>query len=209
MTTDPNQTFVQMNQVALSWLQGRDPMQIARNANAVYDAQTQCFHLQSMGTELKISYPDYEITPPVSQWHRLLILHYLNLADGHPLAGTEISFSQMKDGMIRGSGIDRKVETAISNAHHLDEKEFARICTAMGGVQIPSNADIAFRIPLLPSFPVIAKLWLADEEFPASGRLMLDASADHYLTIEDAVTAAEILIEKIALPKQKHSFAVQ
>lgn len=209
MAADPNQTFVQMNQVALRWLQERAPLQIARNAHVVYDAQAQCFRLQSMGMDLIISYPDYEITPSVSPWHRLLILHYLNLADGHPLTGTEISFSQMKDGMIRGSGIDHKVETAISSAQHLDEEAFARICAAMGGVQIASNADIAFRIPFLPNFPVIAKLWLADEEFPASGRLMLDASADHYLTIEDAVTAAEILIERIALPEQPHSFAAQ
>ena len=41
------------------------------------------------------------------------------------------------------------------------------------------------------------KIRLPDEEFPASGRLLLDSSADHYLTIEDAVTVAEILLEKI------------
>ncbi len=42
-----------------------------------------------------------------------------------------------------------------------------------------------------------AEIVVADEEFPASGKLLLDASADHYLMIEDAVTAGQILIEKL------------
>ena len=60
-----------------------------------------------------------------------------------------------------------------------------------------SNADVAYRIPFLPNFPVLLKAWLPDEEFPASGRLLLDSSADHYLTIEDAVTVAEIILERL------------
>lgn len=50
-------------------------------------------------------------------------------------------------------------------------------------MQIVSNADIAFLIPFLPRFPVTLKVWFADEEFPASGRLLLDASADRYLAM--------------------------
>lgn len=209
MAPDPNQTFVQMNQVALNWLKGRDPSQIAQNADIPYDAHTGTFFFSSMGIDLKVSYPDYKITPQVSQWHRLLILHYLNLADGYPLTGTEINFSQMKAGWIRGNGIDRKFETAIRNVSDLTGTSITEICSTMGGERIASNADIAFRIPFLPRFPVILKIWFADEEFSPSGRLLLDASADHYMTIEDAVTIAEILIEKITLPEQKHSFSVQ
>lgn len=202
MTKDTNQTFTQMNQVALNWLSGRDPLQIASNAGVSYDVQTQSFSFSSMGIDLTVSYPDYEITPHVSPWHRLLILHYLHLADGHPLTGKEITFSQMRSGLVRGGGIDHKFEMVISRMQDLTEEKIANICNAMGGEKIPSNADIAFRIPFLPRFPVILKIWFADEEFPTSGRLLLDASADHYLTIEDAVTAAEILIEKITLPEQ-------
>ena len=41
------------------------------------------------------------------------------------------------------------------------------------------------------------KLWLPDEEFPASGRLLLDESEDHYLTIEDAVTLGETILSSL------------
>lgn len=208
MALGPNQTFRQMNRVALGWLKNRDPVEIARNAGVAYDSEKQIFHVSSMGMDLTVSYPDYEITPQVSGWHKLLILHYLHLADGQPLIGKEISFSQMTAGMVRGGGIDRKVETAISRMENLDEQTVTRICTELGAERIPSNADIAFRILFLPRFPVTLKIWLPDDEFSASGRLLLDASADHYMTIEDAVTMAEILIEKIAVPEHERSFAI-
>ena len=42
-----------------------------------------------------------------------------------------------------------------------------------------------------------AREWLADEEFPASGKLLLDTSADHYLMIEDAVSVGQIIMEAL------------
>ena len=42
------------------------------------------------------------------------------------------------------------------------------------------------------------KLWFADEEMPGSGRLLLDKSASHYLSVEDAVTAGELLLQKLS-----------
>ncbi len=42
------------------------------------------------------------------------------------------------------------------------------------------------------------QVWFADEEFPASGKLFLQGHADHYLSVEDAVTAGGIVIEKLS-----------
>lgn len=204
-----DQMFGQMNQVALSWLEGRAPEEIAKNAGIQYDADERVFRFSSMGIDLAVAYPSYEITPEVSGWHRLAILHYLHLADGAPLTGREITFGQMRSGMVRGGGIDRKCELAIQSMKDLDEEKLARICESLGGEKIKSNADVAYRIPFLPRFPVTLKVWLPDEEFPASGRLVLDGSADHYFTIEDAVTVAEILIERIAVPEHLRSFTLQ
>ena len=187
--------FSQMNLAALTRLEGRDPREIAHNAGVHYDEEAQAFHIPTLGMDVTISYPDYHFTPGLPGWHRLVILHYLDLADGFPLTGKEIPFGQMKSGMVRGGGIDRKCEQAIQDAQNLND--IAQICKNIGGEQIESNADAAYLIPFLPNLPVILKIWLPDEELPASGRLLLDASADHYLTIEDAVTVAEILLEKI------------
>ena len=60
-----------------------------------------------------------------------------------------------------------------------------------------SNADFAVEFAFLPNLPVTLKLWFADEDFGASGRMLLDAGADRYLTIEDAVTVGELLLERL------------
>ena len=192
-----DQMFSQMNQAALARLAGRDPREIAHNAGVRYEVETQVFHIPTMGMDVTVHYPDYSLTPELPGWHSLVILHYLDLADGFPLTGKEIPFGQMKSGMVRGGGIDRRSELAIQKLKNLSEDTLAKLCKNIGGEAIASNADMAYRIPFLPNFPVTLKIWLPDEDFPASGRLLLDASADHYLTIEDAVTVAEIILETI------------
>lgn len=192
-----DQMFSQMNQAALARLAGRDPGEIASKAGVLYEDETQTFRISTMGMDAVLSYPDYRFTPELPGWHSLVILHYLDLADGFVLTGKEIPFGQMQSGMVRGGGIDRKCEQVIQSVQDLNENSLAQICKNIGGEQIASNADVAYRIPFLPNFPVLLKVWLPDEEFPASGRLLLDSSADHYLTIEDAVTVAEIILERL------------
>ena len=196
-----DQMFSQMNQAALARLAGRDPREIAHNAEVRYEVESQIFHVPTMGMEISVHYPDYCMTPELPGWHSLVILHYLYLADGFPLTGKEISFGQVKSGMVRGGGIDRRCETAIQKLKNLNVDALSKICKSIGGEPISSNADAAYRIPFLPKFPVTLKIWLPDEDFPASGRLLLDSSADHYLTIEDAVTVAEIILERIITMK--------
>ena len=169
--------------MALQWLKDADPVQIASNAGICYDAEASGFRFPFLGEEVTVRYPSFQIEPQQNGWCSLLILHYLHLADGYPLTGKEISFCQMKDGMVRGGGIDRKIESAISRMDGLDEEMLTRVCSRLGGQRIKTNADIAFLIPFLPRFPVTLKVWFADEEFPASGRLLLDASADHYFAM--------------------------
>lgn len=196
-----DQMFSQMNHAALARLAGRDPREIARNAEVRYEVEAQVFHIPTMGMDVTVHYPDYRFTQELPGWHSLVILHYLDLADGFSLTGKEIPFGQMKSGMVRGGGIDRRCETAIQNLKDLNVDALSKICKSIGGEPISSNADAAYQIPFLPRFPVTLKIWLPDEEFPASGRLLLDSSADHYLTIEDAVTVAEIILERIITTK--------
>ena len=192
-----NRMFYEMNQAALERLAGRDPHQIAKNAGVHFDEETQNFCFSSLGKELRVHYPDYSITPELPGMYSLVVLHYLDLADGFPLTGKEIPFGQMMFGMVRGGGIDRKCELTIQRMKDPNPAKWAELCGKLGAEAIASNADLAYRIPFLPRFPVTLKIWLPDEDFPASGRLLPDASADHYLTIEDAVMVGEYLLENL------------
>lgn len=189
---EKNQMFDEMMKAAKSWLSQRKPEDIGEKAGAEY--KDGAFHLTSLGVAVRVSYPDWEITPELDPWHQLGILHYLHLADGTPLTGKPITFAQQKDGLVRGGGFDRKVEAAV---RQLDLPTLQERCAALAGREKQSTADYCVELPALPRYPVTLNYWAADEEFPASGRLLLDSSAEHYLTIEDSVMLGELLLERL------------
>lgn len=180
-------------------------MEIAKNANIVYDEEKKKYLIDSMGKKFEITCPEYGCTENIENWHHLLILHYMDLADGTALSRRLISFTNLKDGMIRGTKFDRTVERELQKllkGH--SEEELKDVLKKMGGVLQNSKADICAEIPVLPMYPMTMNIWLADDEYPISGKILLDASADHYLTIEDAVTAGEVLLGRIAEELQKN-----
>lgn len=151
-----------------------------------------------MGKESYIHYPDYKIEPFINEWHQLVILHYMNLADGTDLAKKWMSMGEMKTGLVRGGDFDLRCENVIfERLSQISADEFLEKCQKIGGTVVDSNADITVQFDFLPYYPVLFKLWLADEEFKASGKLLVDASADHYLTIEDSVTVGQVIMEAL------------
>ena len=198
MSVKDNRMFAQMLLAARARLAGRKPQEICKNTNITYNENNGFILLESLGRDVKIQYPDFTFTPELDGWHQLVILHYMDLADGAALENRLISFSQLKGGMVRGGGLDRKCEADIGSLlKQIPEDTLIARCLSLGGQRIQANADFTVFFPFLPNFPVTLKVWFADEEFDASARMLLDASADHYLTIEDAVTVGEILLEKL------------
>lgn len=90
----------------------------------------------------RVRLPDCTVLPQLSNWHTLTLLHYLDLADGAPPSGCMISFSQYKDGLVRGGGLDRNAELIVRrDLGVLPPEELARRCLSMGAELLPSNAD--------------------------------------------------------------------
>lgn len=198
MKFSENRMFMQMRAAAVAQLSGKDPNEIAQYAGVSYDPGASVFRFQSLGYSITVSYPSYTITPEVDGWHHLLILHYLFLADGTALTNRLISFGETKNGLVRGGEFDRRSETSsqmLLKRHTIPE--LTARCLELGGQILTTNADFAAQIPVFPHYPVTLKLWLPDEDFDASGRMLLDASADHYLTVEDAVAVGDLLWEML------------
>lgn len=198
MVEKENRTFSEMMKPARAWLSGRCPEDIARKSGIEYDGEAARFRLMSLGHDVEVSWPELEVRPELGAWYPLVILHYMNMADGAPVSGKLIQFAALKDGMVRGGGFDWQSERALAQLFaDCSEEEICRRCQKLGGRPVKSNADLCFEFPFLPNYPVTLKIWLADDEFPLSARLFLDASADHYLTVEDAVTVGSLLLEEL------------
>lgn len=191
-----NRQFERMLEAARSRLLRHVPEEISEKAGVRYENGV--FWARTLGRCVEVQWPDGKITPPVSKWHALTLLHYLELADGTPLSGRTITFSQYKDGLVRGGGLDRNAELIVRrDLGVLPREELARRCEALGAELLPSNADFCARFDFAPRYPVWLKVWFADEEFPASGRLLVDESAPSYLTIEDAVTVGALILDEL------------
>ena len=189
-----NRQFELMLEAARSRLLRHVPEEISEKAGVRYENGV--FWVRTFGRCVEIQWPAGKITPPVSKWHALTLLHYLDLADGTPLTGRTITFSQYKDGLVRGGGLDRNTELIVRrDLGVLPREELARRCETLGAELLPSNADFCARFDFAPRYPVWLKVWFADEEFPASGRLLVDESAPSYLTIEDAVTVGSLILD--------------
>ena len=189
--------FDRMMQTAKEWLADKVPEELAANGGIVFDSSRSVFTLASLGKTVEIHYPDYAFSSHVDPWHQLEILHYLNLADGTPPSGEWISLSQMNSGMIRGGGFDKKFEALVrSKLGNMQLQDVERACRMLGMTPVESNADLCMRHDLAPLFPITMKLWFADPEddLPGSGRIFVDRTADHFLTIEDAVMLCDYLI---------------
>ena len=52
-------------------------------------------------------------------------------------------------------------------------------------------------IPYAPRFPVTFRFWCGDDEFPPSGKALVDAAAEHYLTLEAAGGACASVTQAI------------
>ena len=192
------QAFQQMLQPAKERICLHVPEEIAQKSGAVFHKDRSFFELQSLNQRIKITYPDCIFQPHIDEWHKLVILHYLALADGTAVSSQMIPFGSLKDGLIRGTKFDRDTESMLQKLlAGKTQEQICEICKCLGAEFVKDRADLCAIFPFLPRYPIWLKVWFADDEFEASGKFLLSKSADHYLTIEDAVTVGELLLSKL------------
>ena len=189
--------FETMRDTAVEWLKDRDPAQVAKNTGIVYDPERQELYMTTLGADAVLHLPEYRFTPELNRWQELTLLHCLFLADGFPVLDRALSFGSMRDGAVRGARFDRRCAGLLGKLAALPDTEIERRCGRLGGMRIPGNADVNMAFSFLPCCPLTLKLWRADEDFPASGRLLADESIDHYLTVEDAVMLGEYIVDTL------------
>ena len=102
MKETANRAFEEMRKAALKRLRIRDPREIAGLSGVTFDEKTASLRIPSLGRELCLSWPDCAFWPPVEGWQHLILLHYLDLADGTSLTGKWINFGSLREGVIRG-----------------------------------------------------------------------------------------------------------
>lgn len=196
-----NRAYEKMLQYAKECLLEHSPQKTAQKAGVEFDEATSTFRFESLGQKIIVGFPACRVTfaetgkPPYWLWN-LVMLHYLDISDGTPLGSELISFSELPGGLARGHGFDRDSADTITKVFGRKPMENVRLaCEALGAVFTKSNADICAIFPFLPCYPVMLKIWFADDELEGSGKILLNSQASHYLSMEDAVMAGSIILD--------------
>ena len=179
-------------------LMKRNVADICRKAGVVFDEDTDDLLVPSLGETVRIRLPEYAVLQDLDMWRHLTLLQYLDTADGTPLSGTEIGLGDMRGGLSRGLGFDKDIGLMFArDCREASSEDVARACEALGGRVVPGNADVTAVICYAPRFPITVRFWCGDEEFPPSGKTLVDASAEHYLTLEAAGGACSSTVQAI------------
>ena len=164
-----------------------------------YPSDGNALAIDLLGAHYKVEYPDGNFAPvansegelPLST--QILILHYLANPAETLDTGKLISYKELPGGAIyikpfSGRSIDPMVRIFGSNPDRLLE-----VVTNLGG---HSNGlgDVGVTLRVFPRIPVTLILWRADDEFPASGNILFDASAAAILPTEDYAVLASMVV---------------
>ncbi len=175
------------------------PEELCRKACISFDEEKREFTVPSMGLELRVSYPDFAVTGALGLGHMLTILQYMDTADGCQNFDYPISLQQMRGGLSRGQGFDTEIGKMFRRKFSdCSCSQFAQACRELGGTVIDGRGDVTAVIRYAPMFPVTVNFWEADDEFQASGKTLVDLSAEHYLGTEAAGSACKALVSALA-----------
>lgn len=155
--------------------------------------------MNCLGREFEI-FPGGDIRSQghMTQWIRILLLHYINTHGKAGLSGKWVSFSELRSGMVKASSFLREAEDPIKELFEVSREKVSASITRLGAKQsgdFPTpHAWILF---LLPRVPVVILYWPKEDEFPAKVKILFDQTADKFLDVESLMFLLEGLVKNI------------
>ncbi|RJO62201.1 MAG: DUF3786 domain-containing protein [Dehalococcoidia bacterium] len=170
------------------------------DATLAEEAGEKIISLDYLGRSCRVILPDVEASvtngEPLSPRDKLIILHYLNTADGSPLTDRLITFKELPEGAVYyPTYVKRTIKPLLDK--FADRPEALMVAAGdIGGIKAETG-DFSFRLNPLPRVPLTFTLWLGDEELPPEGNILFDSSITGYLPTEDITVLCEILAWKL------------
>lgn len=209
--------FEQALDLAREAFRQRDPVRQAARAGAEWMPEPGGgpgkgrIQVSFLNTRYEVRAPEGDVEYAASEgtqkepalWEKILVLHYLNQADGTPLAGRYISFKEIPDGRLYQPNFEKRAVAPLLAVFGSNPGEALLSGQALGGRQVELG-DLAITVPVFPRVPVTVVFWEPDEEFPARVTLLFDRSISHYLPTEDMVLASQMLAFRlVGLAKER------
>jgi len=166
-----------------------DPYILAAKSGINYtpiDKDTGELQLFIWNRHITINYPsfkahDHKTGQELSLVDHAMLLYYLNHADGTPVEGRWISFSELPNGRFYNQAFQGYTGQVLARSFGNDPASFEFAAHNLAGVRQFGLGDLAYTFQALPRVSLLLVFWKGDEDFPASFQVLFDASASHYL----------------------------
>ncbi|AET70064.1 hypothetical protein Desor_4660 [Desulfosporosinus orientis DSM 765] len=164
-----------------------------------YTLKNNALQLEFLGQSYLLNYPSGSFEPlqpsarelPVPT--QILILHYVtNLSDIQEV-GQLISYKELPGGSIYIKPFTGRAIDPLVRIFGSDPDSLLKVASHLGGY---SNGlgDVGITYKVFSRVPLSLILWRADDEFPASGNILFDASASAILPTEDFAVLASTVV---------------
>lgn len=134
---------------------------------------------------------------------QVLILHYMNAMEKRPVSGKWIAYREIPGGGFYYSTFVKRAIDPVKKVFGNDPEALSAVSGKVGGRAVESG-DVGLEFFVLPKVPLQLILWEGDEEFSPEANILFDETVSRYLSPEDAVWLAGMLVYRlIALAKSK------
>jgi Domain of unknown function (DUF3786)/Putative Fe-S cluster len=128
-------------------------------------------------------------------WISILIYNHLCMPDPPAPAGEWTTFSSVPASHAKDKAWAGHVEEEIAKHFAGNMAGLKAACERLGGIpaMVPGSHDAAYEFRFFPHYPVLLLFddAVAEENFPAQCRMLLDKTAPKYLDIESIVVLGE------------------
>ena len=164
-----------------------------------YSIENNALVFEFVGQHFKLDYPSGNFLPiqasdgelPIAT--QILILHYVTSISESTEVGTLISYKELPGGAIYIKPFSGRAIDPLVRTFGPDPDSLLKVASQVGGQSV-GLGDVAVTFRVFPRIPVTFILWRADDEFPASGNILFDASAPSILPTEDYAVLASITV---------------
>jgi hypothetical protein len=140
--------------------------------------------------EVAFSFTDSDAE--VSLKDRVLILHYLATAKGTPVSGEVITYRDVPDGLGYYDVFQKRAIRPWLSRFAVQPEGFIKAGAALGA-KTGEFGDASIRVMAFERVPVTLVLWRGDDEFPAEGGTLFDASVVDYLSAYAITELCEVI----------------
>lgn len=164
-----------------------------------YALNHDALQIEFLGQQYLLNYPGGRFVPmPPSDKElpipaQILILHYVTNLSEVQEAGRLISYKELPGGAIYIKPFTGRAIDPLIRSFGSDPDSLLSVASALGGY---SNGlgDVGITYKVFPRVPISLILWRGDDEFPASGNILFDASAPQLLPTEDFAVLASMVV---------------